>query len=544
MGEAVCDKADAALGDRGAVQPTDWGAAEIARRIARREISATEVAKAHIERIQLVDGRINAVILPRFEEALADAAAADERQARGVALGPLHGVPFTAKCCFLTAGQPATVGNTRGTISEHDALLVRRLKKAGAILLGKTNVPQMMTWHECDNPVYGRTNNPWDLERTPGGSTGGEAAIVAARGSPLGLGNDLGGSIRVPCHFCGIHGLKPTSFRLPREGSLTTLRGMDSIVTQPGPMARRVEDLWLALQVMADSSDGFVAGDVTPAKLPDPAAVDISKLKIAVLTDDGMFPASTGIRRAVLESADVLRRRGAAIVEFDRAATQGLLGSGEFLDIYCGLLGSDGGADARRMTQGVKLDWRAARLLWIAGLRMPTRMAVARALRIAGQKWMARMVMLIRPLSADAARQLAFKRQRFTRGVLDKLTADRIDALLLPPHAVPATQHVRGFDLVAAAGYAMLFNLMGLPAGVVSTTRVKLGEETGRRTSRDQVERQAVAVDRGSTGLPIGVQVAALPWREDVVLATLSALEQEFEHSPSYPGRTRVPALK
>ena len=124
-------------------------------------------------------------------------------------------MPITVKACFATAGQTATVGNTPGHVSDRDALLVRRLKAAGAIVLGKTNLPQMMTWHECDNPVYGCTNNPWDLGRTPGGSTGGEAAIIAARGSPLGLGNDLGGSIRVPCHFCGIHGLKPTSFRLP-----------------------------------------------------------------------------------------------------------------------------------------------------------------------------------------------------------------------------------------------------------------------------------------------------------------------------------------
>lgn len=524
-----------------ALQPTDWGAAEIARRVARREISARDVVQAYIDRIEDVNGRLNAVILPRFEEALADAAAADERHARRETIGPLHGVPITVKCCFATAGQPASIGNARGEISSHDALLVRRLKKAGAVLLGKTNVPQMMTWHECDNPIFGCTNNPWDLGRTPGGSTGGEAAIIGARGSPLGLGNDLGGSIRVPAHFCGIHGLKPTSFRLPREGSITTLRGLDSIVTQPGPMARRVEDLRLALHVMADSSDGYVAGDVTPAALPDAAAVDIAKLKIAVMTEDGILPASAGIKRATLEAADALRRRGATVVDLDSDAVQHLFGNGEFFDIYCGLLGADGGADARRMTRGVKLDWRVARLMWIAGLRMPTRVAVARGLRIAGQKWMARMVMLVRPLSSDASRQLAYARHRYSRGVLDRLAAERIDALILPPHALPATQHVKGFDLVAAAGYSMLFNLLGFPAGVVSTSRVRKGEDHGRRISRDQVERQAAAVDRGSVGLPIGVQVAARSWREDIVLAVMAALEAEFETSADYPGKVRVP---
>jgi fatty acid amide hydrolase len=401
----------------------------------------------------------------------------------------------------------------------------------------------MMTWHECDNPVYGCTNNPWDRARTPGGSTGGEAAIIAARGSPLGLGNDLGGSIRVPCHFCGIHGLKPTSFRLPREGSITTLRGLDSIVTQPGPMARHVEDLWLGFSVMGDNSDGYVAGDVAPGPLPDPARVDLTRLRIAVLTYDGMFPASAGIKRATLEAAEALRERGATVIEFDIDATHELFGHGEFLDLYCGLLGSDGGADGRRMTRGIKLDWRVARLMWIAGLRMPTRMAVARGLRLAGQKWMARMVMLVRPISADAMRQLAYSRQKYTRSVLDQLMAQRIDALVMPPHALPAPQHVKGFDLVAAAGYAMLFNLLGLPAGVVSTTRIRPGEDHGRRAGRDQVERQAAAVDRGSAGLPVGVQVVGLPWREDVVLSLMFALESAFASRADYPNRTRVPAL-
>jgi fatty acid amide hydrolase len=531
--------------------PIDWGAAEIARRIARRDISVVEVVSAFVQRIKAVDGRLNAVILPRFQEALAEAEAADAILAKGTAgqashgtpLGPLFGVPFTVKACFATAGQTATVGNTLGNMSERDALLVRRLKAAGGILLGKTNIPQMMTWHECDNPVFGCTNNPWDRGRTPGGSTGGEAAIIAARGSPLGLGNDLGGSIRVPCHFCGIHGFKPTSFRLPREGSITTLRGLDSIVTQPGPMARHVEDLWLAMRVLADASDGYVAGDVAPGPLPDPAAVDLSRLRIASLTYDGLFPASAGIKRAVDEAAAALRQRGATIVEFDAEGSHDLFGRGDFLDIYCGLLGSDGGADARRMTRGIKLDWRVARLMWIAGLRMPTRMAVARGLRIAGQKWMARMVTLVRPISADAARQLAYARQRLVRSVIDKLVADKIDALLLPPHALPAPQHVKGFDLVAAAGYAMIFNLLGFPAGVVSTTRVRPGEDHGRRSTRDQVERQAAAVDRGSVGLPIGVQVAALPWREDVVLAVMAAVEAAFATAADYPNQTRVPAV-
>jgi fatty acid amide hydrolase len=524
------------------MNPTDWGAAEIARRIARREVSSREVVAAFIERIEAVDGKINAVVVRRFEEARREAAAADEQSARGEPIGLLHGVPVTVKECFHVAGTQATIGLTtrQGELSADDGLLIGRLKRAGAIVLGKTNVPQLMTWYECDNPVYGRTNNPWDLARSCGGSTGGEAAIVAARGSPLGLGNDLGGSIRIPCHFCGIHGLKPTSFRLPRAGAVTTQRGLEAMVTQAGPLARHVEDLWLALRVLADRSDGYVGGDVAPGPLPDPAGVDVSRLRIAVMTDDGVLPASASLRRAVREAADALAARGATIVDFAPAG-QPLFSTAESLDIYCGLIGADGGADARRLAKGSKLDWRVGRLLWIAGLRPQTRLAVANGLRLAGQRWMARLVSIARPLSTDLYRQLSYQKQHFVRGAIDSLAEQRIDAILCPPHALPATQHIKGFDLLVAASYSMLFNLLGFPAGVVATSRVRPGEDQPRRAGRDHVERRAALVERGSSGLPVGVQVAALPWREDVVLAVMSALEAHFATGSDYPLHQRVP---
>src|SRR5262249_46322643 len=157
-----------------------------------------------------------------------------------------------------------------------------------------------------------------NLDRTCGGSSGGEAAIIAARGSPLGLGNDLGGSIRIPSHFCGIHGMRPTSFRLPRGGTMRTLLGFEAFLTQAGPIGRHAEDLWLALQILTDNaSDGYVAGDVTPAPIPDPATVRVEKLKIAAWTDDGVFAPSPAVVRAVREAAAALREQGAEVIELD-----------------------------------------------------------------------------------------------------------------------------------------------------------------------------------------------------------------------------------
>jgi fatty acid amide hydrolase len=523
-------------------QPTSWGAAEIASRIAAREVSAREVLAAYITRIEEVNPRLNALILPRLDEARAEAAAADDRQARGEPLGPLHGVPLSIKACFITTDQPATIGNRLIPPGERDALLVTRLRRAGAILLGKTNLPQMMIWHECDNPVFGRSNNPWDEGRTPGGSTGGEAALIAARGSALGLGNDTGGSIRVPCHFCGIHGLKPTNFRLPRDGAISTLHGLDAIVSQTGPMARHVADLSLALSVLGDSSDGFLAGDVPPVPFSAPEEIDVGGLTIAVFDDDQVFPASKAIRRLVQEAADALRDSGAKIVPWQLPKLSPVCGIANFFDLYCALIGADGGNDVRRIVQSDKLDWRVSRLLALASLSVPTRAMVTGGLALFGQKWMSRLVDVARPRSTDVYRQLSYAKSQLAKAVTWQLQDAGIDAILGPPHALPAMQHIKGFDLIAAASYSMLFNLLGFPAGTVSLSRVRTGEESGRPTAtRDQVERQAAAVDRGSAGLPIGVQVAALPWREDVVLAVMGALEESFAARDDYPGRAVVP---
>jgi fatty acid amide hydrolase len=221
---------------------TELGAAELARLIASGAVSSREVVAARIARIAAVNPKLNAVVAPRFEEALAEAAAADAAQARGESRGPLHGVPVTLKECFDLAGTPSTFGLPQRAThrATADDPYVVRLRRAGAIVLGKTNVPQLLLYIESDNPVYGRTSNPWNLDRTPGGSSGGEGAIIAAGGSPLGLGSDLGGSIRFPAHFCGIHGLKPTSGRLNFLNKVL-LPGMEGVRDQAGPLARRVE---------------------------------------------------------------------------------------------------------------------------------------------------------------------------------------------------------------------------------------------------------------------------------------------------------------
>jgi fatty acid amide hydrolase len=233
---------------------TGMGAAEIARRIAVGDLSCRQVVEAHIRRIEAVNPPLGALAVPLFDRARDEALAADVARDRGVPLGPLHGVPLTVKEFFAAAGTATTLGipGWARRVASADSPLVARLRRAGAILLSKSNVPQLGLMIETDNPLYGRTNNPWNPSRSVGGSTGGEAALIAAGGSPLGLGSDGGGSIRQPCHCCGIHGLKPTGGRLTIVGLTGPAHYPDfpREWVQPGPMARRVEDLALAMAVL------------------------------------------------------------------------------------------------------------------------------------------------------------------------------------------------------------------------------------------------------------------------------------------------------
>jgi fatty acid amide hydrolase len=269
----------------------------------------------------------------------------------------------------------------------------------------------------------------------------------------------------------------------------------------------------------------------------------MSQLKIAVLPDDGVFPASAAIQRAVREAAEALRQQGAQLIELAPSDFGGSESLNEVFDMYCGFIGSDGAADCRRFLVGSTVDWRVWRMVTLASLWPLTRLAAVTGLRIAGQRWMARLLKTAQPLTTDEFWQLTDRKNGFVESVVGNLQARGIDAILCPPHALPAMQHAKGFDLLAAGSYAFLFNLLGFPAGVVSLTRVREGEEGLRPDSRDQVLHQAHAVDQGSIGLPVSVQVAALPWRDDVALAIMAALEMAFQDKADYPGNAVVPSV-
>jgi len=443
-------------------------ATALAAAIRTKQISAHELMRASLERVDEVNSRLNAVVQIPRERALAEARAADEALARGEVKGPLHGVPFTLKDAIEAEGVISTGGTEgrRNYVPKEDAVAVKRLRQAGAILLGKTNCPELGWAWEADNLIYGRTNNPYDLSLSPGGSSGGESAIIAAGGSPFGLGSDAGGSVRFPAHCTGIASIKPTSGRVPRTGHFPGPGGILDGIWQLGPLARFVEDLTLVLPLISgvDGQDPAIV----PMPLGDPRAFNLKNLRVAFHTDNGIETPCKEIVETVKKAAATLAQAGVQVDEAHPAAIE------QTYEIYFGLFTADGGA-------GVEWALREARTSRVHPL-----MQRVLSLQRAGAKSVAE-------LSTLVGRWDAFRREML--GFMSNY-----DALLCPVCSFPGMVHGSTYDRLSCFSYTMTSNLTGWPAAVVR----------GGMTS---------------VGLPIGVQIIAPPWREDVALAVAQLLQ-------------------
>lgn len=443
-------------------------ATSLARAIREKWISSEELVKTCIERIEEVNPRLNAVVQLPAEQALAAARETDRALARGEARGPLAGVPFTLKDAIETQGVICT-GGTAGRsnyIPGEDATVVRRLRDAGAILLGKTNCPEFGWAWESDNLIYGRTNNPHDLRLSPGGSSGGESAIIAAAGSPFGLGSDAGGSVRFPAHCTGIAAIKPTSGRVPRTGHFPGPGGTLDALWQIGPLARYVEDLALVLSVIAGPD--FRDPSVVPAPVRDWRSVDVTRLRVAVHTDNGIVPPTSETVEAVQRAAKALTASG---VRVDEARPPGIE---QTYDIFLKLFSADGGAGLES-------------LIAAAGTKQ-IHPLLARVLEIqrANASTMAEFVTLVARWDTFRSAMLRFM--------------EDWDAILCPVAAFPGMMHGSTYDRLPSFSYTMTHNLTGWPAA-------------------------SVRAGITSKGLPVGVQIAAAPWREDIALALARVIE-------------------
>ncbi|KAA3643139.1 MAG: amidase [Chloroflexi bacterium] len=442
-------------------------ATKIAQLIRSKQASSLEVVDAYLERINAINPKLNAVVQLVPSDARQQAKAADAVIAEGGRLGPLHGVPITVKDSFDTEGIIST-GGTMGRkdlVPRQDATAIARLRAAGAIILGKTNTPELTLAGETNNLIYGRTNNPYDISLSPTGSSGGSAAIVAAGGSPLDVGSDVGGSIRVPAHVCGITGIKPTSGRVPRTGHIVDYRmGALDALQQIGPMARYVEDLELALSIMA-GPDGIDPAIVS-MPLGNVADVDLGTLRVAYYLEDGVAMPTQEIRDTVERVAKGLE----GVVLSVEAKRPPELEESD--DKWWRLFTADGGATIRRILDESGTTETHPSIDWVLDSE---------------------------PISAVEYNALLLWLDNFRSRMLGFM--QDYDVLLCPVSAYPAVPHGEvGRDTWS---YINPYNFTGWPAATVRA---------------------------GSTmeGLPIGVQVVARPWREDMALAVCQFIEDEF----------------
>lgn len=288
---------------------TQMSATELGRLIRAREVSPVEVVEAYLRRIESVNPTLNALVT-LAPDALEQARVAEAAALRGETVGSLNGVPVTVKDTIDVRGLRTTCGSRVRAeyVAEDDALAVARLRAAGAVILGKTNCPEFALDYTSENPVFGRTNNPHDLERTPGGSSGGCAAAVSACMTAGSLGSDLAGSIRIPAHFCGIAGLKPTAGRVPRGGHIPPMSGLHSLGATLGPLARTVDDLRLFFDVLSGVNDG-AATDASGAR------GILKGMRVAFYTDDGAASVSAETRAVLENAARTLTDAGLDVVE-------------------------------------------------------------------------------------------------------------------------------------------------------------------------------------------------------------------------------------
>ena len=457
---------------------TEKSACELAELIRTRAVSPVEVVESHLRRIAEVNPSLNAIVT--LDPDIVDRARAAETDLMsGREVGPLQGVPLTVKDTIDTQSLRTTSGSRLrvNNVPDRDAPVVTRLRAAGAIILAKTNTPEMAIPYETDNPIFGRTNNPHALDRTPGGSSGGEAAAIAAGLSPAGIGSDLSGSIRVPAHFCGVVGLKPTTGRVPMIGHTPRADGLLSLGACMGPMARTVADLKLLFKVIAEPAS-FEIGHGT---LKEDVAV-LRGTRVAWYSYDGVAPVTDETRAAILAAANALSDAG---LEVDEETPPGI---SQGARLWVELFSRAASDQLREFYQGRKDE---------AGPLVSTLLHDSESANDVDGKIS----------QAENAAAAVLERERLREELLRWMKTTSL--ILAPVGSTPAFEHGtrrvmvknESLSVFRAFSYSQTFNVFGLPSAVVPA-------------------------GRSDEGLPIGVQIVGRPFDEKIVLAAAAMIEE------------------
>jgi len=457
---------------------TFFSACDMRKHIGEKKISPVELAEAHLAKIERLNPKLNAFVYVDPERVRQQAKEAELAATAGKDLGPLHGVPISIKSSIDVAGMKCEAGTRlrTGFVATHDAPLVDRLRKAGAVILGVTNTPELLMAWETDNAIYGRTNSPWDLNRTPGGSSGGESAAIASGMSAGGVGSDGGGSIRVPAHFSGICGLKPTPGRIPATGHFPPSGGPFALIGVVGPVARTIPDLRLLFEVMQGPDDGDTCAAPVPLRWPSDA--ELKNLQIGYFEDDDRTPVASEIRKAVRLAADALDRAGFEVQPF---RPQGLE---EARVLWKKFFVKMGGMLIAPMFAGREQDANPMLKQYLEWSESEPTLSGSDVI----DAWIQR----------DVLRASFLEQMR------------KYPILLCSPAAIPAFRHGernwtidgKNVQYLDAWSYTEWFNLLGNPAAVVP-------------------------VSHSEEGLPVGVQIVGRPWEEEQVLSVAAVVERE-----------------
>tara|TARA_R110002096_G_scaffold16898_10_gene58003 strand:+ start:13573 stop:15153 length:1581 start_codon:yes stop_codon:yes gene_type:complete len=503
-------------------------ASEISEGLALGEFRSVDVVEALIARRRSDDGALGCFVSV-CDDALQVAEEADTARKKGKHHSPLHGVPMTIKDSVDLKGHDSTLGIAarQNKPAKHDAVLVAELRRLGVVFLGKTNVPQALLAQETENHLFGVTSNPWDFGRTPGGSSGGEAAAVAAGLSPIGIGTDIGGSIRIPAHFCGIVGFKPSLDTWSNRGSNTAIKGQELVRAQIGTLSRSVEDVQL-LWRNVDASR-MAQGDPLVPPRPETASPDLRGMRIGVVDDDDFLPPVASIRRAVREARTALEEAGATVVSHVPVASRDILAT------WLAGLSSDRG---RTLLEALGSDAISQQLKASTTLiKVPSalRRHLGGLLGVLGEKRLAMLMDVLGEKTVTDFWKLVQRRTELRLAEFDAWQRAGLDALICPPHVVPAIGHRQSGDFTLSLGPMFRWTLLNFAAGVVPITRVRVDETNTYDGGDDRIAKKVRSIMEGSEGLPIGVQVVAKPFHEQALLTTMAAIESRVKSNEGYP---------
>ncbi|KAF9266912.1 amidase signature enzyme [Marasmius fiardii PR-910] len=513
------------------------GAKEIVSRIQSGEWTAIEVVEAYIARATAAHVQTNCGTEILFEQALKQAKQLDTEYASSKQLrGPFHGVPISLKDQYDVAGFDTTIGFTQwaNNPAQKNAAIVQQLISLGAIPIIKTNVPQTMFSFECNNPLWGRTLNPYNDKYTCGGSSGGEAALLALDGAVFGVGSDVGGSLRIPTTYCGVYALKPTVGRISRSGSRGPTRGDTGIQYTIGPMGRTVEELDMFCRGIFGFPDGHEDYTLTPtpyreAELP-------KKMRFGYYTSDGFSKASPANQRAVTETVEALKKQGHECIEL----TDFTFATGATA-IFLGLTSSDG---YRKLTSHLGPD-PMEKSIWLPvyGSRVPgiLRVIVTWVVEsILGDTTFGAVLRAARIKSFGEWSNFSVKRNEFIQEFYDKVWRQHnLDGLIAPVQSMPQMPHGGVAELNALASSTILYNLVDSPVGVLPVTFVDpskdaltkewtdCGPDEGsimihKRIYKDQKPYYDPVAMKG---MPVGIQLVGKRFEDEKVLAMMEVVD-------------------